>query len=55
MLIVVQRGGAKAPPHVKEQKMNKPFVLIAEDKWIGRFDSHEAADMAGMASGKGVV
>ena len=32
--------------------MNKPFVLIAEDKWIGRFDSHEAADMAGLASGK---
>lgn len=32
--------------------MNKPFVLVGEDKWCGRFDTYDAAHAAGVATGK---
>lgn len=32
--------------------MNKPFILLCEDKRHGEYETYEAANKAGMASGK---
>jgi hypothetical protein len=32
--------------------MEKPFVLIAEDKWSGRFETEQEAHDAGVKTGK---